>query len=148
MGEDKAAKPGSTLIERSGPRWSYSIDTSRGKQCVVVVMKGEVGMDTLDAYYTDIQQVMDGLMGTGKRFCPVVFDITEGYPGNVNLPGMWKRSSEVTPRLGPFVIVNRTNPQSPSLKDQFVESITIALPKLFLATSMEDGFRKLNIPYK
>jgi hypothetical protein len=132
---------GVTIQESEG--WQLRLDERQALAYVLCTLSGAGDNDLIAAYYREIGLLMDRLVGPGRTFCPVVFDMRDLDPGTITLNAIWGPGSEVGRRVRQLVIVSDSEKDEGSVKRGVIRSLASLMPNIKVTTTVEDAVEVL-----
>jgi hypothetical protein len=132
------------IIDRQGDGWSYRMEYRAEPPHVLVSLRGVGSNALVQAYYSDIIDFMDPIVGAMKPFLPIIFDATVVEVGQVNLAVIWKSPQQVPRRVTRIVVVYPID--RGGLISSFIRTLASVFPGLSAAATMDEAMNIITPP--
>jgi|GEM_PF-7098184 len=128
-------------IERAEGGWSYRMEYIDSPPHVLVTLAGIAENSAVEWYYRDIVDIMDRLVGVGKPFLPIIFDMSKIEIGRVSLPVIWKSPGQVPRRVKQIIVVYSS--ERKGILESFVTTLAGLFPGMSVADSLDEAHARL-----
>jgi hypothetical protein len=125
-------------------RSTFNIDTSHAPGYVLVSGFGLFNVEMFYQTRDELAQVMDQVVGPGRRFCPIIFDMSCGRPDRrVNLPDLRRAEKALIRRYDRVLLIYQD--ENNMLMEFFVSLFKALVPGTQQVASMDEALRRLGI---